>query len=271
MRKDGEIVTPLPAYAPTSPGSLDSSHSASAPHRRSPRRIVRKIIAASSAAVCAAGLAFGTAVPALDTSDVAPAGAVAPTNQRLFSTQGLDSSGTITALGTGAVGVDLSQYKQFGTETGLVSPELLTDTELRSPFDREWPLTDGFAYRTAPVAQFHDAQDFAAADGTPVRAIGSGIVIEAGYATDGCGFSAKVQHRVAGETLTSRYCHMQVGSHSLTVGDVVSSGDQLGRVGNTGLSFGSHLHLSLRLSGVPIDPLPFIQSKSVHTITPDGE
>lgn len=232
---------------------------------------MKKVIAATSAAVCATGLAFGTAIPAMSNFDDAPVGAVAASNQRLFSTQGLDSNGTILELGTGAAGVDLSQYKQFGTETGLVDPAILADTELRSPFDREWPLTDGFAYRTAPVAQFHDAQDFAAADGTPVLAIGSGIVVEAGYATDGCGFSAKVQHRVAGETLTSRYCHMQVGSHSLSVGDLVEIGDQLGRVGNTGLSFGSHLHLSLRLSGVPIDPLPFIRSKSVHTIVPDAQ
>lgn len=198
-----------------------------------------------------------------------PTGAVFGSNEQLLHTVGLDPTNTLSAIGTGAVGIDLSQYKQFGTETGLVDPAMLTDTELRGPFDRAWPLTDGFAYRTAPVEQFHDAQDYAAADGTPVQAIGSGVVIEAGYATDGCGFSAKIQHRVLGETLTSRYCHMQVGSHDLQIGDRITAGDIVGRVGNTGLSFGSHLHLALRLSGVPIDPIPYLESQMVRTITVD--
>lgn len=152
---------------------------------------------------------------------------------------------------------------QLGSsEPGLVDPAGLTDAKLRYPFDQTMPLTDGFGYRTAPVEQFHDAQDIAAANGTPIRVIGDGVIVEASWANDGCGFSLKVQHLVDGQDLTSRYCHMEAGSHSYEVGDRVRIGDEAGRVGNTGMSFGAHLHLALRLNGEPIDPLPFIESSS---------
>lgn len=151
---------------------------------------------------------------------------------------------------------------QMYTERGLIDLGRLAETKLKYPFNQTMPLTDGFGYRTEPVAQFHDAQDIAAANGTPIRSIGNGIVIEAGWASDGCGFSLKIQHKVNGQSLTSRYCHMESESHSWKVGDPIKLGDQVGRVGNTGMSFGSHLHLALRLNGEPIDPLPYIESNS---------
>ncbi|QIM19750.1 M23 family metallopeptidase [Leucobacter coleopterorum] len=151
---------------------------------------------------------------------------------------------------------------KVNTEQGTVDISQLAETKLRYPFDQTMSLTDGFGYRTEPVAQFHDAQDIAAANGTPVRTIGDGVVTEAGWASDGCGFGLKVQHKVNGQGLTSRYCHMELDSHNYRVGDLINSGDQAGRVGNTGMSFGSHLHLALRLDGEPIDPLPYINSNA---------
>jgi len=147
-------------------------------------------------------------------------------------------------------------------ETGLVDPTLLENSPVRYPFASKMSLTDGFGPRTVPVSGFHDAQDFAAPDGTPVLVIAGGIVLEAGWADDGCGFGLKVQHLVDDETLTSRYCHMQSDSHDYEVGDRVRFGDTAGRVGNTGMSFGAHLHLALRLEGEPIDPLPYIEANS---------
>ncbi|UBH06126.1 hypothetical protein K8P10_001637 [Leucobacter sp. Psy1] len=119
-------------------------------------------------------------------------------------------------------------------------------------------LTDGFGYRTAPVAQFHDAQDFAAPAGTPISIIADGTVAEAGYSDDGCGFGLKVDHEIDGEEVSSRYCHMELASHSYAVGDSVSVGDEAGRVGNTGMSFGPHLHLVIKVAGTAVDPLPFL-------------
>ena len=119
-------------------------------------------------------------------------------------------------------------------------------------------LTDGFGYRTAPIAQFHDAQDFAASAGTPVHAIAEGTVLEAGFADDGCGFALKLEHSIDDQEVTSRYCHMQMASNSLQTGDKVAMGEMVGRVGNTGMSFGPHLHLAIRVNDEPVDPLVYI-------------
>lgn len=145
---------------------------------------------------------------------------------------------------------------------GVVSVSGLVNTTMLYPFAQDVPLTDGFGYRSAPVEGFHDAQDMAAAGGTPIRIVGDGVVTEAGWASDGCGFSLKVQHQVAGQDVTSRYCHMQMDSHSWQVGQVVEGGDQAGLVGTTGMSFGNHLHLVLQVEDEPVDPLPFIAANS---------
>lgn len=135
----------------------------------------------------------------------------------------------------------------------------IEESAVRYPFDADVPLTDPFGYRTAPVEQFHDAQDFAAADGMPIRIIASGVVLEAGFASDGCGFGLKVQHNIAGSDVTSRYCHMRADSSAWQVGDRVKIGDEAGLVGATGMAFGAHLHLALRRDDEPIDPMPFLR------------
>ena len=182
--------------------------------------------------------------------------------QQLVSGPAAFEAAALDAIGAVEVQAAPVAPQRVNAEQGLVDPSQLTDTKLRYPFDQTMPLTDGFGYRTAPVAQFHDAQDIAAANGTPIRIIGDGVVVEAGWASDGCGFSLKVQHLVDGQDLTSRYCHMEGESHAYQVGDRVRIGDEAGRVGNTGMSFGAHLHLALRLNGEPIDPLPFIEANA---------
>lgn len=144
---------------------------------------------------------------------------------------------------------------------GLFDPKLLTSTKLRYPFDQQSKLTDGFGYRSAPMAGFHNAQDFDAGNGASIRIIGDGIVVKSTF-NDWCGFGLQVQHKVGGDEVSSLYCHMQTGSHSYEVGDRVKAGDEAGRVGNTGQSFGAHLHLVLRVNGEPVDPLPYISANS---------
>lgn len=258
----GLLLTPLPEFTLTS-GTQSTQHDAAATtsKTRPKRRTARRLAAATFSVACVGTLALTTALPAFSSAFGDAATVAARTDQQLQSSDVVAGQDALDAIGSVELGVDPGSYKQITPEAGLIDPALLENTEIRNAFDREFPLTDGFAYRTAPVEQFHDAQDIAAPGGTPVLAIGSGEVIEAGYASDGCGFSAKLQHKVNDETLTSRYCHMQVDSHDLKVGDRVEIGDPIGRVGNTGMSFGDHLHLALRRSGVPIDPLPYIQEQ----------
>lgn len=226
----------------------------------------RGFLFAASAVTAAGGLIISSVFPFSGNSGYGTAVAAAAVQDQRLILDNVASDPAITAIDALA-DVEVSEVVpvpvQRSTEQGLFDPSALENSEVRYPFDQQVQLTDPFGYRTAPVEQFHDAQDFAAAGGTPIRAIASGQVVEAGFSNDGCGFGLKLQHRVDNQTLTSRYCHMESNSHSYQVGDTVTIGDQAGRVGNTGMSFGPHLHLALRLNGEPIDPMPYLADKSV--------
>ena len=125
------------------------------------------------------------------------------------------------------------------------------------PFDVGVPLTDGFGPRSWPVAGFHDAQDFAAGYGAAVRSIAAGTVIESGTTSDGCGFGLKIQHRIDGQDVKSRYCHL-AANPLVKVGDKVRVGQFVALVGSTGISVGPHLHMVIEVDGKAVDPMPFL-------------
>jgi murein DD-endopeptidase MepM/ murein hydrolase activator NlpD len=54
------------------------------------------------------------------------------------------------------------------------------------------------------------------------------------------------------------YAHMIRDSTGVEVGQMVKAGDYIGRVGNTGVTSGSHLHLAIIVDGVHIDPFEFL-------------
>ena len=64
---------------------------------------------------------------------------------------------------------------------------------------------------------------------------------------------------IDGELVSSVYAHMQYGSMALRVGDGVSSGQVIGRIGSTGQSTGPHLYFEIRLGSTrPVDPVPWL-------------
>lgn len=220
---------------------------------------MRRTLITASAIMSVGGLLTLTALPANMTMPFAEDSAGSVQAQSLVSADSEIGAKALEVIG--AVGAETVPLKVVGAN-GLFDSRLVPNTKLRYPFDQQVALTDGFGYRSAPVAGFHNAQDLDAGDGATIRIIGDGIVTKAGSA-DWCGFALEVQHKVDGEDVSSLYCHMQTGSHNYQVGDVVSAGDEAGRVGNTGQSFGAHLHLVLRVNGEPVDPLPFIAKHSV--------
>ncbi|WP_255572696.1 M23 family metallopeptidase [Leucobacter tenebrionis] len=248
MTPTGSVRLPFIEHDPTAhpdPAAGETSKPAKVPFRRR--------LAAAAAAASVGGLVLTVALPlfaptgAGTASEASAAGGVVAA-QELFSEVSLDELPTSFTEIDGAVS-ELEARAEY-----VFHPEALVNY----PFASSVTLTDGFGYRTAPVEQFHDAQDFAAPAGTPIQVIADGEVLEAGFASDGCGFGLKVEHEIDGQTVTSRYCHMQNDSHSYQVGDIVKMGDQAGKVGNTGMSFGPHLHLALRIDDEPVDPMPFL-------------
>lgn len=105
--------------------------------------------------------------------------------------------------------------------------------------------------------KLHTGVDLVAAEGTPYVAIHDGTVTKAGW-FGGYGYTVIVQHPDGSEAI---YGHSS--AVSVKEGQQVKAGDQLGLVGNTGHSYGSHLHLEIHVKGEPRDPVPYLQERGV--------
>jgi murein DD-endopeptidase MepM/ murein hydrolase activator NlpD len=124
---------------------------------------------------------------------------------------------------------------------------------LWSPLKFEPRVTSGFSYnRMHPVlnvARAHLGVDFAAPIGAQVMTVASGVVTQAGM-SGGAGLLVQVRHSSGYETL-----YMHLSSIAVRVGQRVTQGDLVGRVGSSGLSTGPHLDYRIRKNGVYVNPL----------------
>ena len=116
-----------------------------------------------------------------------------------------------------------------------------------------WPVGGTF---TSPFGmrwgRLHAGIDLAAPEGTPIRAAESGNVVLAGW-TGGYGNYTCIAH---GGGLSTCYAHQS--RYGTSVGAKVSKGQVIGYVGNTGHSFGAHLHFETRVNGSPVDPMGYL-------------
>ncbi len=106
-------------------------------------------------------------------------------------------------------------------------------------------------WRLHPILGYtrcHAGADISAPSGTPIRAVDSGVVIQAGW-NGGYGNLVTIGH---GGGLTSSYAHQL--SMSVSAGQTVQRGQVIGTVGSTGLSTGPHLHFEARIGGAPYSP-----------------
>ena len=125
-----------------------------------------------------------------------------------------------------------------------------------APINR-YKYTSGFGSRWG---RLHAGADLAAPIGTPVFSVSSGTVIKAAH-TGSCGNNVWIEHW---DGAVSRYCHLDY--MAVGVGQRVSAGEQIGGSGNTGRSYGPHLHFEMRPSGEnsdPVDPVGWLRSRGV--------
>jgi murein DD-endopeptidase MepM/ murein hydrolase activator NlpD len=132
---------------------------------------------------------------------------------------------------------------RFNAPFGL---PLEDNRKISSPF--------GEVRKTGSERITHLGVDFDAKKGTPVVAINTGIVSDA-YSDPLYGQSIIVDH---GRGIYSIYLHLN--EMKVKAGDAVKKGTLIGAVGNSGLSSGPHLHLSIKINGIAVDPLNFVSS-----------
>ncbi len=118
------------------------------------------------------------------------------------------------------------------------------DSGMIFPLSRATPISSNYGWRIHPIygnRRFHTGTDFVAPEGTPVVAAKSGRVILADYHS-GYGLIVGLRHDGENE---SRYAHLS--QIHVKPGQWVEQGTVIGRVGNTGLSTGPHLHFEWRI------------------------
>jgi murein DD-endopeptidase MepM/ murein hydrolase activator NlpD len=113
------------------------------------------------------------------------------------------------------------------------------------------PITSPFCERRSWEA-CHPGIDIGVGTGTPIRAASTGQVVLAGP-QGGYGNFTCVAHS---RTLSTCYAHQS--QILVAVGQVVRQGEVIGRVGCTGLCFGSHLHFEVRVNGHVVNPLDYL-------------
>ena len=112
------------------------------------------------------------------------------------------------------------------------------------------PLTGSFG--EARPGHMHAGIDIAAPGGTPIRAADSGRVVLLGF-TGGYGNYTCIQHTASMST-----CYAHQSGYATSSGAAVRQGQVIGYVGNTGHSFGNHLHFEVRIGGSPVNPLSYL-------------
>lgn len=118
-------------------------------------------------------------------------------------------------------------------------------------------LSSGFGFRRDPftgAGAMHAGLDFKGAHGSPIRAAAAGRVSFAGVKS-GYGYVIEVDH---GHGIMTRYAHLS--GFTARVGDSVAPGQQIGRMGSTGRSTGTHLHFEVRVGGTAVNPRRFLEA-----------
>ncbi len=121
------------------------------------------------------------------------------------------------------------------------------------------PITSPFGWRTHPIFKsriFHSGIDIGGPNGGAIKASNDGRVIYSGW-YGGYGKVVILDHGVInGKPITTLYGHMS--AITVSNGQNVKKGQQIGREGSTGYSTGPHCHFEVRVNGKPTNPLNYI-------------
>lgn len=126
------------------------------------------------------------------------------------------------------------------------------------PVEGGW-ISSGFGVRADPFnghQSVHEGVDIASSMGSPVLAVGDGVVSHSGERA-GYGLLVEVTHESG---LITRYAH--TSATLVKVGDRVKKGQSIALVGSSGRSTGPHLHFEVVRNGAPVNPMRYLQQAS---------
>jgi murein DD-endopeptidase MepM/ murein hydrolase activator NlpD len=205
---------------------------------------------------------------ALDALDQAAAAKAAADAQAEQLNQLIAARKAALAVATAERASTLARYQALQKESERIAAEIralagqgggVLTPGLTMPMPVHGYKSSDFGMRYDPfyhVWQLHAGTDFAAPEGSPIWAVLPGRVFQAGW-DGGYGNYTCIYHGLyEGKGLATCYAHQsQILVH---VGQYVSAGQLIGRVGTTGASTGYHLHFEVRLNGEPVNPLPWL-------------
>ena len=196
--------------------------------------------------------------------DLQPGDGVSVLFERSTTPTGAVRLGRVLAVRLEQAG-DTTEAIRFGAETGKgryydAKGRSLRAAFLRAPLEFR-RISSVFGMRKHPILRTwraHKGTDYAAASGTPVRAIGDGTVIFAGKRS-GYGNVLEVRHS---NGYVSRYAHLRGFARAGRRGARVGIGETIGYVGMTGLATAPHLHFEVLVGGRQRDPRVALADKS---------
>jgi len=193
--------------------------------------------------------------------------------EREVAPNGMTKVGRVLAATFTLSGSELGAFEYLSKELGKrgyydESGKSLRASFLRAPVEFR-RISSVFGGRFHPILgrwKMHTGTDYAAAPGTPVRAIGDGVVVRASWYR-GYGNCLEIRHR---NGLVTRYGHLRGFAQGVQVGARVEMGKTVAYVGSTGLSTGPHLHFEVLVNGVQKDPRVVLATKGGEPL-PAGE
>lgn len=125
-----------------------------------------------------------------------------------------------------------------------------------------YPLAQGSYYVSRTVGGGHEGADMVAPAGSPIFAATGGVVRVSSESFGAYGVAVVIDSVVGGKRVSTTYAHMTHGTRAVQAGQTVEPGQFIGKVGNTGRSFGAHLHFEVRVNGSLVEPIGWLRANA---------
>ena len=153
----------------------------------------------------------------------------------------------------------ITQTQNYVSSIETLAPQLAAaplPAVIASPGQLDYPLAVAAVitqtYGPHAGGTFHPGIDLAAPAGTPILAATGGLITYAGWET---GYGNYI---CLAATATFSTCYAHLAVITVTLGQAVNAGQQLGLEGATGDATGPHLHFEVRINGNTVDPAPYL-------------